>query len=205
MENLKTTAVSAGSSFCIVVEACSVITHYPNGNNLALDQRVVMTWCERLSAAGQGKRVKNPCILYCDITNPHPKSLEDGIYPVHSEQTISNFIVDTSEGEHLYFRGMGNMEYYLRSNSIMWGDSCGKGMRCLLHLTDGSTAEVAASVRDIVEAHPSLFLRCHASHFVNPGHVKGKRRFTVTMMGGAELPIPKKSYTAFRRALKEFV
>lgn len=205
VDNIKTTAVSAGSSFCIVAVTFSVVTHYPNGNSLALDQRVVMTWRERTSAAGQGKRVKIPRILCCDITNPHPQSAEDVIYPVHSEQVFSNFIVDTSKGEHLYFHGMGSTEYYLRSSAVMWGDSCGKGMRCLLHLTDGSTVEVAASVRDIVEAHPSIFLRCHASHFVNPGYVKGIRRFTVTMMGDAELPIPEKSYTAFKRALKEFV
>ena len=71
----------------------------------------------------------------------------------------------------------------------------------MLHLADGTTAEVAISIREIVLAYPKLFLRCHASHFVNPNYVKSLRRFTVTMMDGAELPIPEKSYTAFKRAM----
>ena len=54
-----------------------------------------------------------------------------------------------------------------------------------------------------VNAHPTAFLRCHSSHFVNPNHVKSLRRFAVTMPGDQELPIPEKHYTAFKRALAE--
>ncbi|MBQ9648006.1 MAG: LytTR family transcriptional regulator DNA-binding domain-containing protein [Oscillospiraceae bacterium] len=196
MGNLKTKTVSSGSSLCVVVLTFSVVTHYPSGNDLPVNQRVALTWCER-------KKV--PRILCCDITNPHRKSAEDSIYFVHFEQVLSDLPTTPYLGERLRFRGMGSTEYYLYSNSILWGDSCGNGQRCLLHLTDGSEAEVTMSVRDIAAAYPSLFLRCHASHFVNPIHVTSLRRFAVTLMGGAELPVPEKSYTAFKRALNAFV
>ena len=52
--------------------------------------------------------------------------------------------------------------------------------------------------------YPTLFLRCHSSHFVNPAYVKSVRRFAVIMMGDTELPGPEKNYTAFRQALKDF-
>ena len=64
--------------------------------------------------------------------------------------------------------------------------------------------EVSQSIRDIVAAWPELFLRCHSSHFVNPFYVRGIRRFAVMMPGGTELPIPEKTYTAFKRALQAF-
>ncbi|MBR1673205.1 MAG: LytTR family transcriptional regulator DNA-binding domain-containing protein [Fretibacterium sp.] len=203
--NLKTTALSSGPSLCVVVLAYSVVTHYPSGNDLTLNQRLALTWCERTLRDEQGKRVRVPRILLCDITNPHPKSAEDTIYPVHFEQVVSGLMDVPLRGERLVFRGIGSTEYYLFSGSILWGESCAKGRRCLLHLADGSEAEVAASVGNIAAAYPSLFLRCHSSYFVNPSYVKNLRRFAVTMMSGAELPVPEKSYTAFKRALKTFL
>ncbi len=58
--------------------------------------------------------------------------------------------------------------------------------------------------KDITAAWPHLFLQCHSSHFVNPIHVRGIRRFAVILPGGTELPIPEKGYTAFKRALSSF-
>ena len=143
--------------------------------------------------------------MLCDITNPHPQSTDHRIYPVHSEHVFKGFTTAPSTGERLRFHGYGNTELYILSSSVMWGDSCANGQRCLLHLTDGTTAEITMSVRDVVAAHPKQFLRCHSSHFVNPNYVKSLRRFIVTMIDGSELPIPEKTYTAFKRALNEFV
>ena len=198
VDNLKTTAVSFGSSLCIIVMTYSVTTYYPSGNELPLNQRLVLTWRERPGTDRQSKRAHIVC---CDITNPHPKSPEDTIYPVHFEQVYSGFAAVRGKSERLHFRGVEGTEYYLLSDSILWGDSCARGRRCVLHLADGTTAEVAISTREIVLAYPKLFLRCHTSYFVNPNYVKSLRRFTVTMMDGAELPIPEKSYTAFKRAM----
>lgn len=202
--SIKAEMVSSGPSLCIVVSNFSVVTHYPSGNDVALNQRVAFTWHERMTTDDQGKRTGQPRILLCDITNPHPKSAHDVIYPVHFEQVYSGFITAPNTGERLRFHGYGNTEYYMFSSSVMWGDSCGNGQRCLLHLTDGTTAEITTSVRDVVAAHPKLFLRCHSSYFVNPDYVKSLRRFAVTMIGGAKLPVPEKSYTEFKRALNGF-
>lgn len=203
MGNIRMDTISSGPSMCVVASHFSVITHYPSGNDLALEQRVVLTWCERSHTDAEGKRRRVPRILVCDITNPHPKSADDTIYPVHFEQVFGGFTQTPIPSERMHFKGTGSTEYFLYSNSILWGDSSDRGRRTLLHLADGTTAEVTASVRDIVNAHPTAFLRCHASHFVNPNHVKSLRRFAVTMPGDQELPIPEKHYTAFKRALAE--
>ena len=202
--NLKTELISPEPSLCIVIMLFYVVTHYPSGNDLMLNQRIALTWYERTVTDGQGRRSGQPRILLCDITNPHPQSMDDRIYPVHSEHVFTGFTTAPSTGERLHFHGYGNTEYYLLSSSVMWGDSCANGQRCLLHLTDGTTAEITMSVRDVVAAHPKLFLRCHSSHFINPKFVKSLRRFTVTMTDGSELPIPEKTYTAFKRDLNAF-
>ena len=205
VNDLRTTAVSAGSGMCVVVLHYSVITHYPSGNNLTIFQRLALTWCERAVQDENGKRSRVPRILLCNVTNPHPKSDEDNIYPVHFEQVYAGISVIRDKGDRLHFTGLNNTEYYLFSGSILWGDSCAKGRRSELHLSDGSVVEVTMSVRDIAGAYPSLFLRCHSSHFVNPLFVNGIRRFAVRMPGGVELPIPEKGYTAFRKEFEHFV
>ena len=208
VSDLRVTTVSPGPSLCIVVLHFSVVTHYPGGNDLAVSQRVTLTWYERPAVKEQGNQIKTPRIVCCDVTNPHPKSMDDSIYFTHIEQVLPDTVsmprLDGQRGERLRFRGIQGMEYYLYSNSIIWGGSCANGRRCLLHLAGGSTAEVAAPVRTIAESYPSLFLHCHASHFVNPVHVRSLRRFAVTMADGAELSVPEKSYTKFKKALNEF-
>lgn len=204
VQDIQVRATAANPSSCIVVLQYSVVTHYPSGNNLALNQRLALAWCERISTDAHGKRIRQPRILLCDVTNPHPKSEEDVIYPVHFEQIHAGISISTDKGQRLHFTGPRNTEYYLFSGSVLWGDSCARGRHSELHLADGSVVEVCHSVRDIVAAWPELFLRCHSSHFVNPTYVQSIRRFTITMPGGAELPVPEKSYTAFKRALQAF-
>ena len=205
LNNLKIEMVSPGPSLCITVANFSVVTHYPSGNDIALNQRVSFTWHERIITNENGRRTGCPRILLCDITNPHPKSQEDTIYPVHFEQVYSGFTTVPERGKRLHFRGYGQTEYYLFSDTVMWGESCANGQRCLLHLSDGTTAEIVRSVRDVTADHPDLFLRCHSSFFVNPDHVRSLRRFAVTMRDGSELPVPEKSYTSFRKAMNESI
>ena len=201
VRNIGTTSVSRGTSLTVVVVTYCVITHYPSGNDIPIDQRITFTWCERYSRDERGKRISTPRILVCDITNPHPKSEEDQIYPVHFEQVYSNFTAAPALGERLRFRGMGNNEYFILASMVVWGESCGNGQRSILHLLDGKTVEVTVSIREITAEHPDLFLRCHRSYLVNPLHVTCVDRFSVTMRDGAKLPVPEKSYTAFKRAL----
>ena len=198
--NVKVRAVSSGPNLCVVGMTYSGVTHQPSGNDLTLNQSLTLTWYERNRIDAQGKRIRFPRILTCNVTN---------LYPIHTdgdipfEQIVRSFGNFSDWDKHLCFRGTKCSLYYIQSNSIMWGDSCSSSRCCLLHLTDGSTVEVTMSVRDIVETYPFLFLRCHASHLVNPNYVRSLRRFVVTMTNAAELPIPEKSYTAFKRAMND--
>ena len=205
MNSLKIDMVSPGPALCITVAHFSVVTHYPSGNDIAINQRVSFTWHERMRTDEKGRRIGCPRILLCDITNPHPKSPDDTIYPVHFEQIYSGFTTMPERGKRLHFRGYGQTECYLFSDTVMWGESCANGQRSLLHLTDGTTAEIILFVRDVTRDHPDLFLRCHSSFFVNPDHVRSLRRFTVSMRCGTELPVPEKSYTHFRKAMEEAI
>ena len=97
--NLKTELISPGPSLCIVIMLFYVVTHYPSGNDLMLNQRIALTWYERTVTDGQGKRSGQPRILLCDITNPHPQSKDDKIYPVHSEHVFTGFTTAPSTGD----------------------------------------------------------------------------------------------------------
>lgn len=72
----------------------------------------------------------------------------------------------------------------------------------MVHTPDG-TVEVRTSISKLHSSYGHLFLRCHASYLVNPNYIRSIRRFCVTMTDGAELPIPERKYTAFRKQLDE--
>ena len=55
MGNLKVRHASAHPSFCDVMLTYTVVTHYPDGHDLSVFQRMLLCWCERKVTDGNGE------------------------------------------------------------------------------------------------------------------------------------------------------
>ena len=202
LSDMKVESISAHPSSCNVMLSYAVITHYPGGQDISVNQRLLLCWGERRIADEYGNRTKQPRILVCHISNPHAKHPEDTVYPKHYGQVYAGRVVVSQKGERLHFHGIDRSEYYYLSDSILWIESGEGGMHSIIHTPD-ATIEVLDKISDLAKKYPHLFLRCHQSYLINPNYIRNIRRFRVTLTNDVVLPIPEKKYTAFRKRVEE--
>lgn len=195
--NMKAEHIAAHTSSCNVMLTYTVVTHYPSGQDISVDQRLLLCWGERSVPDGQGGKVKEPRILVCHISNPHGKYEGDVIYPKTYHQVYAGHQVMPQKGERLHFYGVDRSDYFFLSDAIHWAEATEGGRHAILH-GDDSDVEVRMPISALAKDHPRLFLRCHQSYLVNVHYIRSIRRFRVTLIDGTELPIPEKKYTAFR-------
>ncbi len=201
---MKSETISVNPSSCAVMLSYPVVTHYPGGQDLSVNQRLLLFWGERVITDKSGKRRKQPRILVCHISNPHAKHEEDVIYPKHFEQVYAGRDIAPQKGERLHFHGVDRSDCYYLSDSIIWIETATGGAQSVLH-TAHEAANVLDRVADLAEKYPHLFLRCHQSYLINPNYIRSIRRFTVTLTNGVVLPIPEKKYTAFRNQVTKLL
>ena len=199
MGNLKVRHASAHPSYCNVMLTYTVVTHYPDGHDISVFQRLLMCWCERRETDDNGKTHRIPRILVCHISNPHGKHEEDVIYPKTSSRAYSGAQGQPQRGERIHFHGTDRADYFFFSDSVLWIEAASGGKHSVLH-TANETVEVLLSVSEIRKRYPRFYLRCHQSYLVNPHYVRSIRRFQVTLTDGTVLPVPEKKYTAFKSA-----
>lgn len=204
MGNLKVRHATAHSSYCDVMLTYTVVTHYPDGHDTSVFQRLLMCWCERREKDKNGKTHKIPRILVCHISNPHGKHEDDVIYPKSSSRVYGGGGVMQQLGERIHFHGLDRSDYFYFSDSIWWIEAAAGGRHSVLHTANG-TAEVLLTVSEIEKRYGHLYLRCHQSYLVNPHYIRNIRRFQLTLTDGTQLPIPEKKYTAFKTAAIEAV
>ncbi len=202
MGNLKVVHTSAHPSHCHVMLTYSVVTHYPDGHDLSVYQRLLMCWCERKETDENGEAHKVPRILVCHISNPHGKHEDDVIYPTNFSQVYAGAGALPQRGERIHFHGTDRSDYFFLSDSIYWIEAAANGKHSVLHTAGGETP-VMMSVSSIEKSFGRLFLRCHQSYLVNPHYLRSIRRFELTLTDDTALPIPEKKYTAFRKAALE--
>ena len=195
--NMEVVHTSSHPSFCNVMLSYPVTTHYPDREDILMNQRLQLTWCERTIEDEIGNKEKQPRILMCHISNPHPKHDDDVIYPKNFHEIYHNDKTLNEHGERLHFHGLDRSDYFFLSDTIIRIEAAHGGKHSILCTTDGEV-EVAATVTRLEKQYGRFFLRCHQSYLVNPEYIRNIRRFKVTMTDGAELPIPEKKYTAFR-------
>lgn len=201
--NMRVATISSHSSFCDVVLSYSVVTHYPNGENISVDQQVLLTWGERSVKDEQGKRQKIPRILLCHISNPHKKDEADTIYPAHYSQIYAGTNVVPQKGERIHFTGADRSEYFLLSDTVLWIEATSK-KHSILHTPD-EEIEVLSALNGLAAKYSHLFLRCHQSYLVNPNYIKNIRRFKLTLANGTELPVPEKKYTLVKGQIVDWL
>lgn len=69
------------------------------------------------------------------------------------------------------------------------------------HLADGTVLHVRETLREATgRLDPTRFVRCHRSYAVNLAHVRALGRSSVTLDGGAELPVSRSRREALRAA-----
>ncbi len=203
--NMEVAHISANPSFCNVMLSYPVTTHYPDNHDITLFQRLQMTWCERTIELDNGEKEKSPRILVCHISNPHSKHADDTIYPNKFHEIINNSQTHHINGKRIHFHGIDRSDYFFLSDTIIRIEAAHGGRHSVIHTTDGTTAEVIATISALEKKYGHLFLRCHQSFLINPEYIQNIRRFKLTLYDGTELPIPEKKYTAFRdKALKRY-
>ena len=202
--DIKAVANAPHSSACNVMLSYSVVTHYPSGRDLSVNQRVLLCWGERQIADAQGKKTRQPRILVCHISNPHEKHDDDVIYPKNFDRVYANRALTPHKENHLHFHGLDRSDYFYMSDSIMWIETARGGKHSVLHTLDGPV-EILTTVSGVARQFPQLFLRFHQSYLVNPHYIRNIRRFQVTLTDGTTLPIPEKRFTAFRREAEKLL
>lgn len=200
--NMEVVHISSHPSFCDVMLSYPVTTHYPDNHDITLNQRLLMTWCERVYEDEDGGKIKEPRILLCHISNPHAKHEDDVIYPNNFHELLHQTRMEPHHGRRIHFHGLDRSDYFLISDTIIRIEAAHGGKHSIV-ITAEAEVEVAATITKLEKQYGNLFLRCHQSYLVNPAYIESIRRFKVTLSDGVELPIPEKKYTAFRdKAMK---
>lgn len=197
MGNVRIDHISSHNSYCEVMMAFPITTHYPNSKRITMNQIIHITWCERKT---EDSKTKVPRMLVVHISDLYQKHKADNIYPVHFSEVYNGFLPVTDTGHRIYFRGLNSSDLYLLSDSIIWTESVTYGRHTILHTTDGDF-QVSASTNTLEKEHSDFLMRCHECYLVNPKYILQIRRFKVTLTNGNELPIPEKKYTAFKKAV----
>ena len=187
MGNLVVTHISGHPSTCEVMLTYTVVF-----------QRLQLSWCMRTVVDAQGNRSRVPRILVCHISNPHAKHADDAIYGVHFNQIYSDGVILPHKSERIHLHGADKSDCFFLSDSIQWIESTKGGKHSVVHTPNG-TGAVRTPISKLNRSYSHLFLRCRTSYLVNPNYIRSIRRFSVTMTDGAELPIPERKYTAFRK------
>ncbi len=194
--NMEVNHISANPSCCDVMLCFHVTTHYPDNHDITLYQRILLTWCERVVADDNGEKSREPRILVCHISNPHPKHEDDVIYPNNFREVYRDHI-EPPHGKRIHFHGLDRSDFFVLSDTIMYISAAHGSKHSEIYTVDG-VIQASASVSALAKKYERLFLRCHHSYLVNPAYIQNIRRFKVTLSDGTELPVPEKKYTAFR-------
>ncbi len=204
MGNMEVVHTSSNHSFCVVIMTYNVTTHYPDGNDITLNQRISLTWCEHIFHSESGETIKKPSILVCNISNPHEKHGDDVIYPIKFQEIYRKDLTAHLSGRRLHFHGKDKSDYFILTDTIIFIEAAHGGKHSILHTDDGET-EVMSAISLLEKRYGELFLRCHQSYLVNPDRIAEIRRFKMTLTNGEELPIPEKKYTSVKEKAFSFM
>lgn len=195
--NIEAVHISSHPSYCDVMISFHVTTHYPDHHDIVMSQRILLTWCERVSEDESGVRTKEPRILVCHISNPHAKHEDDVIYPNNFHEVLHRTKIELLHGRRIHFHGLDRSDYFFLADTIIRIEAAHGGKHSIV-VTAEEEVEVAHTITMLEKKYGRLFLRCHQSYLVNPDYITNIRRFKLTLSDGTELPIPEKKYTAFR-------
>lgn len=211
MGNIEAKTASTGSSNLEVMLEYHVYTYFPNGSADQHHQRLHYSWGYHGRDA-EGKRIPKIFMIHISNVTEEEDSASTGNPQVRVyASSLSDSRVDAVSLPDLsrvhfrtvYAKGENEVIYYFNAATVLWIESADGGRHSIIHTLEGSCKSIE-KLRSFEDRYPEVFLRAHASHLVNPLHVRTLRRFEVTMADGTALPVPQKKYTAFKRELESW-
>lgn len=201
VQNLEVIPVPINATAIDVILVSTVITIFPGGESVAVQQRGELLWVEETVTDERGKTVKDYRIRVCHISNEHPYDVRDTIYPTHFlELPTAKLYVDKPEADKLALKGVEGSYLYISGGTIMWMAS--KGRHTVIHTTS-RIYECIESLSAVTKKYADTLCRIHACYSVNPAFVAEIGRFFVVMDDRERISIPEKKYTATRAELKK--
>ncbi|MCR5121659.1 MAG: LytTR family transcriptional regulator [Ruminococcus sp.] len=196
--NLKAEYLRTSPSSCEVMMMFVVTTHYPNGEDISLFQRIHFSWADTVYTDENKLRKRVPKIFMTHISNPVEQHSADFIYPLHYNEVYGK-AKDAVRETRISFRGTNNAFYAVAVSSVIrietTADQC-----CLIYTRD-KALKTRTAMKELEKQTEGFLVRIHSGYIVNPLDVVSVCRFKVTMSDGAVLPIPEKNYTAVKKIL----
>ena len=192
--------VQLSPTSCEVMLMFVVTTHYPNGDNIPLLQRIQLSWAEDVLVNENKHKERVLRIHMIHISNPVEQHSADTIYPEHYNE-IYKQAEPALQVPRISLRGADNAFYVMAISSVIWVQTT-PDQHCMIHLRN-RTLRVKGPIYEIEKQTKGLLVRVHASYLVNPLDVTSIWRFKLSLSDGTILPIPEKKYTAIKKILTD--
>ena len=192
--------VQLSPTSCEVMLIFVVTTHYPNGDNIPLLQRIQLSWADIITVDEHKHKERVPRMHMIHISNPVEQHSADTIYPEHYNEVYKQAQKPIQE-PRISLRGTDSAFYVVAVSSIIWVQTT-PDQHCLIHLRN-RTLKVKGPLSEIEEQTKGQLIRSHSSYLVNPLDVVSIWRFKLSLSDGTVLPIPEKKYTMIKKMLMD--
>jgi len=175
------------------------------GSMFEHNQIVHLTWAEKVILTPEGVSTKEPRIVSIHISNVSKMENQD-YEPILKNPFMSPpeiMLARTEQGMRVQVIGLDRATYFFLPSTIKWIESCDAGQHSCIHLIDREVICVN-NISSIAAAYEDILIRTHESYLVNPCFVTSIKRFSLTILGGIELPIPERKYTAVKKQIQTF-
>ena len=108
--DLKAEYIQTSTSSCEVMLTFVVTTHYPNGEDISLFQRIQLSWADTVYTDENKQRKRIPQIYMTHISNPVEQHSADFIYPLHYNE-IYRKAQNPAQEPRISFQGISVRRY----------------------------------------------------------------------------------------------
>lgn len=176
-----------------------IYTHYPSSNTDLHDQRLQFTWREKRIKTENGYEPYWEVVMI-HISNAWRHDSRDTIYPVHYENVALPIRLVEKPDNFITVKADDMSVHRIATGKIIYIETIKRTAKLCIHTSD-SLITINGTLPDFESRYSKYLLRIHASYLINPEHVTGIERFSVTLSDGTILPVPEKKYTAVKKAL----
>lgn len=134
------------------------------------------------------------------ISNAWRHDSRDTIYPVHYENVALPIRLVEKPDNFITVKADDMSVHRIATGKIIYIETIKRTAKLCIHTSD-SLITINGTLPDFESRYSKYLLRIHASYLINPEHVTGIERFSVTLSDGTILPVPEKKYTAVKKAL----
>lgn len=164
----------------------------------AVKQRI--TFCYRLEKKGWQ-------LYHMNVSNEWNELVEKEVFPVQISVRTYQYVREllakgTRGGSRSLVIKTGLSNQFVDTSTLLYIEATDAD--CILHAL-GERRQVSRSMKELQEQLPPNFYRLHRSYCVNSDYVEKIERYTVTLITGETLPIPKARYMQVREELTDLI